>query len=49
MDVQQAKIQANHNEWMAKASQERMEAPINISIETMEACLGKIEANQGTV
>jgi hypothetical protein len=32
-----------------KASQERMEALMNVSLETMKACLEKIEVNQGKV
>jgi hypothetical protein len=47
----QAKIEANHEEWIAamKAGQERMEAQMDVSLEMMEACLEKIEVNQGKV
>jgi DNA integrity scanning protein DisA with diadenylate cyclase activity len=51
LDAHQAKIKANHEEWMVamKASQERTEAPIDVSLEAMKACLEKIEANQEKV
>jgi predicted XRE-type DNA-binding protein len=48
MDAHQAKIEINLEEWMAtvKASQERMETLMDVTQETMEDCLEKIEANQ---
>jgi hypothetical protein len=38
MDIHQAKIEANHGEWMVamQASHEGMEALIDVSLETME-------------
>jgi hypothetical protein len=51
MHDRQAKAEANHEELMAtlKASQERMESLMNVSLETTEACLEKTEANQEKV
>jgi hypothetical protein len=51
MDAHQAKTEANHEDWMAvmKASRERMDALIDISLDMMEACLEKIEVNQGKI
>jgi hypothetical protein len=50
MDAHQAKIKANHEELMAamKACQ-RIESPMDVSLETTKACLEQIEANQGKV
>jgi predicted amidohydrolase len=51
MDAHQAKTEANREDWMAtmKASQERMEALMDISLKTTEACVENIEANQGKI
>jgi ribosomal protein L25 (general stress protein Ctc) len=51
MDAHQAKMEVNHEEWMAamKASQERMEALMDISLETTEVCLEMTEVNRGKV
>jgi hypothetical protein len=47
MDVKQAKMEANlkKRKTATKASQERMEALMNVGLETMETRLGKIGAN----
>jgi hypothetical protein len=51
MDDHQAETEANHEEWITaiKASQERMEALMDVSLEITESCLEKIEADQGKV
>jgi hypothetical protein len=44
MDGHQARIEAYHDEWTAtmKASRERIEALMDVSLEMTEACLEKI-------
>jgi hypothetical protein len=51
MHARQAKTEANHEESMAamKAGQERMGSLMDVSLETTEACLEKIGANQEKV
>jgi hypothetical protein len=45
MDTHQAKTEANHEELVAavKASQERMEALMDVILEMMESCLEKMK------
>jgi hypothetical protein len=51
MGDHQSKTEANYEDCMdtMKASQERMKAQRDVSLETSEICIEKIEANQGTV
>lgn len=44
MDAQQAKTEANHEDWM-----DAVETLMNVSLETTGTCLEKIEAIQGAV
>jgi hypothetical protein len=48
MDAHQNKIKANYGEWMA-VMRSRMEALMDASLDTMEACLEKNEVNFGKV
>jgi hypothetical protein len=50
MGAHQAKTEDNHQLMAAmKVSQERMEALVDVSLETTEACLEKIEVYQENV
>jgi hypothetical protein len=51
VDGHQTKAESNHEELMAtmKDCQERMEALMDVNLDTMEVCLEETETNEGKV